>query len=364
MKRKTLSVIAALIFFFCLLPPQKTAAASDVCFIATNDTLLELSSSAHYQRSTLYVPYNVFVYFSIYYSYYASGSTATLYTADKQLYFELDSGVTYDSSGNNYSSSAIYINGQVYVSVSFVCSQFGLSWSYIYGTDSGDICRIKNSGAILSDSQFLSAASSVMADRYNAYTGSASNPGTLSPSPSGGMDQEGRRLYLSFQNLPSRFLLDTLKSYCVSATFFVTADEVRDDPDTIRRIVGEGHNIGVLCSSSPVEEYEETSALIFEAARVNTVLIAADSPDSEDLCRRAADKNALVFWDYKIDGVRGSAGISHASFVTAYLAFYTERADVRIQCCDATDDCITSVLKYIVNNNFNLYRVCEIGNTI
>jgi hypothetical protein len=364
LKRKLIAILLTICLFLCLVPLQKTEAASSVCFIATNDELLELSSAAYFQNATLYVPYNVFVkYFHIYNSYNAGASTATLYTSSRQIYFELDSGNTYDGSGEYYSTSALSLNGQIYVSVAFVCKQFGLTWSYITGTGYGDICRIRDGNAILSDSQFLSAASSLMETRYNAYTGSAPAPAVTGPSSGSGSggESEGCDLYLSFQGMPSVELLDALRAYNVSTCFFVTADDVREAPDTVRRIVGEGHGIGVLCTGDPKASYDETAALIFEAARVNTVLIASASQNLDEQCAETAEADGLVFWRYTIDGVKGGAGISYASFVTAYLPYYTERADVRIQCCDATDGRIASVLAYMVKNNFNFRSVCEVG---
>lgn len=364
MKRRLTAIILTLCLLITIAPAQRAEAASNVCFIARNDTLLDLGSPALFQGATLYVPYSAFVYFRVYYSYYSEKSTATLYTASNQLYFEMESGNTYDSSGNYYSGSAIFMNGQVYVSVDLVCTVFGLSWSYIYGTDSGDICRIKNGGEVLSDSQFLSAASSLMTARYNAYIGNSTGTGTQDPASPEGNEEEGCELYLSFQGMPSSVMLDALKFYGVTACFFVTAHEVSENPDTVRRITGEGHNIGVLCSDDPAAEYDAASELIFEAARVKTVLIASTAPEFDDLCRSAAEENGLVFWSYDIDGVRGGEGISYASYVTAYLPFAVARADMRILCCAASDGCISTVLSYISRNNFVLRKVCEVGSTI
>lgn len=360
MKRKITAILVVLCLFASFAPAQSAEAASDVCFIARNDSLMELSSAAYFRGSTLYVPYGVFEYFQIYKSYYSKTSTAVLYTISKQIYFELDSGNTYDEDGEYYSSSAISLNGVVYVSVAFVCSQFGLSWSYIPGNGYGDICRIKNGGAVLSDSQFLAAAAATMIDNYEAFISGNTNSGSTDPSGSEG----GCDLYLSFQGMPSSSLLDSLKSYDITSCFFITADEVRENPGIVRRIAGEGHGIGVLCSDDPAAEYEETAELIFEAARVNTVLIAAALPEFNEDCMRTAAEDDLVFWDYKIDGVQSGTGVSSAASVTAYLSFYTERADLRIQCSDVTDNAITSVLYYIHSNNYILRRVCEVGNTV
>jgi hypothetical protein len=113
-----------------------------------------------------YVPYWVFNNFRIYYSFFSGNSPAPLYTSERQLYFNLADGSTYDGNNIPYSISAIYRGGVVYVPVGFVCAFFGIRNSYITGNGYGDIVRLKDSGAVLSDSQFLSAATSLMQSRY------------------------------------------------------------------------------------------------------------------------------------------------------------------------------------------------------
>lgn len=357
----------AFIICFCLLVsslPFGASAASGVCYIAINDQLPPDLSTAFSSGSVVYVPYTVFTYFHIYAQYfdYAEGSTASLYTSDKQFYFDLSTGVTTDGSGNVYASAALLRNGQVYVPVSFVCGQFGLSWSYIYGTGNGDLCRIKDGSEWLSDSLFLSAAADMMKDRYRAYAGLGD--GTDPNDPDGGdkKDEEGLPVYLSFAGLPSDALLDILSKNAVRATFFLSADDVLRDPERLRRMVGEGHALGVLCSERPYDQYDETSELIFEAAHVRTLLVGASSPNLTALCREMAQDRGLVFWDYSVDGVKGGESISSASEVTVYLPFQTERADVRILCRDSADRWVESALAYIKGGDYALARVRETEN--
>jgi hypothetical protein len=362
LKKRILALTLCLALLLSLPLSPTAGAASDICFIALNDTLPDLGYLAYTQRSTVYVPYSVFETFRIYHSYYATGSIASLYTSTTQVYFDLASGNTYDGSGEYYSTSAIMRGGTVYVSVSFVCSKFGLTWSYINGTGSGDVCRIKDSSVVLSDGQFLSAASSLMTTRYNAYTGVTSPGGTsASPDASPTPGTSGCDLYLSFQGLPSDAMLDTLKAKSVTACFFLSAGDVRADPDTVRRIVGEGHRVGALCSYDPAAEYAEISALLFDAARVRTVLIAADSEESEELCRAAAEDERLVFWDYGVDGIQEGSGVAYSSLITVFLGFCRVRADVRILCCEASDRSLSGVLSFIDANNYNYRPVREVG---
>lgn len=60
-----------------------------------------------------------------------------------------------------------------------------------------------------------------------------------------------KTMYLTFDDGPSKentdLVLDVLKEKNVKATFFVIGEYVRKYPDTARRIVEEGHTIGIHC---------------------------------------------------------------------------------------------------------------------
>lgn len=347
--RRLVSLFLICCLALCLLPLGSAAAASNVCFIATNDSLEQLTYQPYFSGSTIYVPYTVFANFNIYNTYHQGSSTASLYSSSKQLYFDMNTGETYDGEGNYYNVTPISRGGVVYVPVEFVCQQYGLSWSYIEGSDYGDVCRIVDSDVHLTDAQFLTAAKQLMSTRYEAYINN--NPGgTDDPIP--GIDpQSDCIVYLSFVGLPSAKLLDQLKEHSVSAGFFLTADELRESPDTVRRIVGEGHSIGVLCYSEPISEYSEFCDLLFEAAHATTVLIAAGDKLYDEVCKNAAAEAGLVFWDYDTDCIKSGAGLSYLSLITAYLEYRPERLDPRILCNEATDATLPSVLNYMAENN-------------
>lgn len=360
--RRLVSVLLILCLVFCLLPATGAASGSQisVCFIATNDNLLELSYQPYWQSSTIYVPYTVFVNFKIYNSFHQSSNTASLYSSSKQLYFDLNTGETYDGNGTYYNVTPVSRSGQVYVPLDFVCGQYGLSWSYIDGGEYGDVCRIKDSGAVLTDSQFLTAAKPLMVSRYNAYAGSGGSAGDSWGNSNGVTSDNDSIVYLSFIGLPSDTLLEALSSYGVKAAFFLTASDIRESPDTVRHIVGEGHSVGALCSSDPSAEYAEIASLLLDAARVTTRLIASSSHEYDNYCRFAAEAFGLVFWDYDTDCIQNGSGLSYASLITAYLEYRPARLDARILCCDATDACLPSVLAYIKDNGFTARAPSEV----
>lgn len=291
--RRLLSLCLIVCLVFCLLPAMSAASASGsgVCFIATNDNLLELTYQPYWQNSTIYVPYTVFVNFKVYNSFHQSSNTASLYSSTKQLYFDLNTGETYDGNGTYYNITPVSRGGQIYVPLDFICGQYGLTWSYIDGGEYGDVCRIKDGSVFLTDDQFLTAAKPLMVSRYNAYVGNSG--GNWGGGGGGGTASDsGSIVYLSFVGLPSSALLDSLVEYGVRAAFFLTADEIRQSPDTVRRIVGEGHSVGALCSADPSAEYAEISSLLLDAARVKTVLIASAAPEYDESCIHVAVSTA------------------------------------------------------------------------
>lgn len=78
---------------------------------------------------------------------------------------------------------------------------------------------------------------------------------------------EEKRIYLTFDDGPSTVvtgrILDTLKEEGVKATFFVVSDRVHGREETLRRIVREGHTVGVHSASHEYSAiYASDSALL------------------------------------------------------------------------------------------------------
>lgn len=62
------------------------------------------------------------------------------------------------------------------------------------------------------------------------------------------MDPSERSVYLTFDDGPipqsTPFLLETLRSYNIKATFFMVGDNIRKHPELFRQIVDEDHQVG------------------------------------------------------------------------------------------------------------------------
>lgn len=94
-----------------------------------------------------------------------------------------------------------------------------------------------------------------------------------------------KTMYLTFDDGPSeentQKVLDILRDRNIKATFFLVGENVRKHPDMARRIVAEGHTIGVHCDShdydalyesvdSYVADFEKARQTIYEVTGVET----------------------------------------------------------------------------------------------
>lgn len=92
-----------------------------------------------------------------------------------------------------------------------------------------------------------------------------------------------KTMYLTFDDGPSEEntnkVLDILKEHNIKATFFLVGENVEKHPETAKRIVEEGHSIGIHCYrhdyeelyesvDSYVEDFEKARKVIYEATGV------------------------------------------------------------------------------------------------
>lgn len=96
-----------------------------------------------------------------------------------------------------------------------------------------------------------------------------------------------KTMYLTFDDGPSgdntTAVLDILKAHNIKATFFVVGENVKRHPEVARRIVEEGHTIGIHCNSheygkvyasveSYIADFEEAYNIVYEVTGVEAEL--------------------------------------------------------------------------------------------
>lgn len=320
MKKKLLALLcAAAVLLGVLLP---AAAADDPLLLALNETMPHLTGDTIPIEvgGVVYVPLSILnprltnVDLGVYSGEDKSGGTATLYSKEGTLVFDLNAGTAYDYSGESYNYRALSRNGRTYVPVRALYSYFGLSYSYLT-TDYGPLIRIKNGEEALDDRMFVQSASFTIQGRLNEYwqnqAGSESptptvgptDPATPTPPPDG---HNGVRVYLGIQvasGLRLEEILTALERQSVYAVFFFQPQDLKKYDDLIRRMAATGHRVGLVASGATAEEcrrqLEDGNQTLGQLVRLNTRMVLLDG--AQEL-RRDLGEQGWLCWSSNVDG--------------------------------------------------------------
>gem|GEM_PF-2927183 len=300
-KRKIIAALLIAFLTLAMFAPTVGIAQGDVCLIAVND-MLDPSSLAYVSGSTVYVPATLFnnenYNLGLKYEYDEKKKIDILYTPTQALFFTADE--TYDQLNYSYTQLAVFRNGTCYVPIALVCSLFpDLAWSHVVGNSNADVVRIRTGKEILDDKTFIAAAQTLIELYYKNFL----NSGAISANSSSGftapsdVSSGAMQVTVGFTGLPSGEMLDNLLQGGIKACFYLTQSEIESSPDTVRRIVCEGHCVGANCLSSIEDSFEEIQALLFEVTRIKTLFCIAQ--DDEDAAETAGALG-LSYKDYDL----------------------------------------------------------------
>ena len=247
---------------------------------------------------------------------------------DIYVHFDLDEGTAITNTGASMSVSPVYRFGTFFFPVGTTGSatgvlpaHFGVSFHIIH-CEPAPIVRLYNQsvGSLTHDALLQNGAHLFSLQvRYNAFVGADDPPAPPIP-PTGGNppvvddtpDQPQAPVSLSFVGLTENTatLLDELRQSGIPAGFFLTAECALNHSDLVRRIHGEGHQVGIFLTEDAETAYLEASAALFAAARLRTVLVAAETPE----IAQEAETLGLIVYDTPVrryfypNGTTGLAG--------------------------------------------------------
>lgn len=268
-----------------------------VYFTAANDSLLPLTSSTMptWVDGQIYVPYTVFntastgINLGVNSAYNRTSATVTVYSQGKSLLFDLEAGNSTDQRTQTvYSYRGVIRNGIPYLPVVGVGNFFGLTHSYT-NTEYGYLLRIKGKGSVLADSRFIDAASSLMSSQLRNYQ-QGETPATttpVAPAPNETPQEE------TITPISTPFalgvtvggegssLLPILEEHNIKGVFFFTVQQLKDQGDLLRQLIGTGHAVGVEVTATTLpqaqEELDIAHTLLAQQTYTTTAMIQAPS---------------------------------------------------------------------------------------
>ena len=374
MKKKLAAIIVVLCLAFALTPVSRAAVVP--YFMVVNETLMPFNDDNMplYYRGNYYVPISVFREVGVWSSVSVEKEEARLWSGKKYVDFYTAQGITLDQDGElRQWPSAQISGGRFYVPLHQVCSFFGLTQEIIevgydiipHSEPLFMIRIISNSG--INGNSFVGLNKRSLQNAYNTYFNvspqdtagpdNGSQPTTPSTPPAPKYNDIS--IYLSFYDLSAGGvgrIIDSLNTPGYRSCFFVSVEDVIENPGLIRRISGGGHAVGIWLTEGTYSEYLHTSELLFEAAKVKTVIISADEAAEE--AARTADSNGLLFWGASQHFGRGYAAAADA--VTDMIPTNRNtRHNFRFSCSGDIALILPDLLSFLRVNEYTVARITE-----
>ena len=338
--KKTAALALCALVLAGALSLSASASPGNVNLMAVNERVLLDLTADNMPRTVggvLYVPYTML-------SYQATGidlGVNAMYSTTKRTLLVTDGqlGVVFDTRANNaqdlsgaeVSAQAMVRNGTVFVPIDWLCDYFGTISCTRTSTRHGTLIRLTSSSAILSDRSFVSAADNQLADSLSRYLESGGRGEGENPVPSGGAEASeppsGGELYLALLwGDDGEECVRLAEGRGLRALFLFTPEQLREQDDLVRRLVGAGHTIGLSLEGEDVEACMDQAAdgrgLLAASARCPAPVAGAPNLDREG--REALAQDGFAVWQPTLKGADYSTGAALARKLDPQQVNYVE----------------------------------------
>ncbi|WP_051287176.1 polysaccharide deacetylase family protein [Paenibacillus taiwanensis] len=153
--------------------------------------------------------------------------------------------------------------------------------------------------------------------------------------------------YLTFDDGPNSHtgeILDVLKQNNIKATFFMLGDNMRDNPDQVKRMFEEGHYPGLHSmthnfaklyksgsSKNFIDEFTEAQGIVKEVTGFNPILIRApygSAPQIKEGFRTDIANAGFKMWDWTLDTLDWKYANNPSAILAQVKATLTEDTEV------------------------------------
>jgi len=368
--------------------PVASLAAITPYFVAANDTLLAFNDSTmpFVSGRDILVPDKTFEGAGVWSVSSTDLELVQLYRGNRHVDFYTATGEVYDQDGNILNwPAARRIGSRFYVPARQVCEHFGLTYQVlevphnVIPEERMRVIRIVSTSTT-NGATFVGLNERALRTAYNEYYTPAPPPPTPppppptpppQPPPQDGDEQppdyKTITIYLSFFDISAGSVESVLSlfDYQVAlihqASFFVSADDIKENPGVIRRISGSGHTIGIWLNEGTHQEYLEASALLFEAAKVRTVIVSAS--DAAETAADMADAYGLIYRD-GTENLADNDTRTAANVIAMLPAEEESRYDLIFPCSGHTAMILSGIYTHLRVNEYNIATINELTEPI
>lgn len=378
--RRILAVLLCLSLLFPLFSASNPSYAADSYLITiAEDQVLDSvgdNEMAVYIDGIIYAPYTTLQKMnSVYANYNEAEQLVTVYRVGAIMYFELDTGLTYDLQQRSIRVSAKMRDGVPYLPVSIVTAWMGMYFSYISAESSGvgyPVIRLASDKPALADNVILSRNASRLRSVARAR-----NKASGIEVPADPVVVPPRTTALLFTGLPEVLpadengnlptqplssLLSVLEGNTMPAAFFLKQEELLPGAETLRELVSRGFSVGILLSSAedPVAEAQACSQLYAQLLHQRVRLVCSAGLELTEEQKTALAEAGFVLWSPTLDPDTGD--LSSGKLLSAAqkaLRNAPEQSALRLYPTDLTAEILPVICSYLLAQNFTASPINE-----
>ena len=378
--RRILAVLLCLSLLLPLFSASNPSYAADSYLITiAEDQVLDSvgdNEMAVYIDGIIYAPYTTMQKMnSVYANYNEAEQLVTVYRVGAIMYFELDTGLTYDLQQRSIRVSAKMRDGVPYLPVSIVTAWMGMYFSYISAESSGvgyPVIRLASDKPALADNVILSRNASRLRSVARAR-----NKASGIEVPADPVVVPPRTTALLFTGLPEVLpadengnlptqplssLLSVLEGNTMPAAFFLKQEELLPGAETLRELVSRGFSVGILLSSAedPVAEAQACSQLYAQLLHQRVRLVCSADLELTDTQKTSLAEAGFVLWTPTLDPDTGD--LSSGKLLSAAqkaLRNAPEQSSLRLYPTDLTAEILPVICSYLLAQNFTASPINE-----
>ena len=368
--------LALLICLTMLLPlvsaPHRVYAADSYLITVAEDTVLQNVSDngmAVYIDGIIYIPYDTIRSLkNVYVNYNESEQLVTVFSVGRNLQFELDTGMTYDSiQQQSIRVSAKMRDGVPYLPVSIVAASMGLYFSFTSASDSGvgyPVIRLAGSTPAVADKTVFSRNGARLRSVALARDRAS---GIVSPEPP--VELPPRTVSLLFADMargeaafPLYTMLDALESYDMKGAFFFSEEELLPAAESLRELYCRGHAPGILLTDGalPLEQALRCAELYAQLLHIRVRTVCVYGVELAEEQKSALTQAGFEVWQPTYDPYDEeiTAGkLNNAA--QKVLRSAPEQSSLRLQCDTITLEALPMLYSYLEAQNFTVAPVNE-----
>lgn len=378
--RRILAVLLCLSLLLPLFSASNPSYAADSYLITiAEDQVLDSvgdNEMAVYIDGIIYAPYTTLQKMnSVYANYNEAEQLVTVYRVGAIMYFELDTGLTYDLQQRSIRVSAKMRDGVPYLPVSIVTAWMGMYFSYIPAENSGvgyPVIRLASDKPALADNVILSRNASRLRSVARAR-----NKASGIEVPADPVVVPPRTTALLFTGLPEVLpadengnlptqplssLLSVLEGNTMPAAFFLKQEELLPGAETLRELVSRGFSVGILLSATedPVGEAQACSQLYAQLLHQRVRLVCSAGLELTEEQKTALAEAGFVLWAPTLDPDTGD--LSSGKLLSAAqkaLRNAPEQSSLRLYPTDLTAEILPVICSYLLAQNFTASPINE-----